>query len=892
MENFAVDWFDTYTDEGGKVYAVILGSDYDAIDGLDVYDTIDLTNVTQELSGTNESKPSQTHLNILDKTPLSYMKLASGTFPATAADVTADTDISELVPGLTLPVQFTVTNKGTSVIDDVTAEVGGQSVNFTELNLLPNESTALVMTYAVPEGAVSDANYTVSSGGETLGSGTLVLNRPDVGISGMKLLRESDGERDIQITLSNSSNIPLDGSGKTVRLALYKDAEHENMIGGEVTIGESALADIDAGTYTAVQTIDVTQLFDSEDGEIPDDGLTVYAGAWVTDTAEPDETNNSSSISFKGLLTKYESLMTMDTFVGVEGDGKYTVNAMIRNNSLQPAALGSITADVLDDKNHLLASVDLTEDLTLKGEERKDIRSAPLALDGTPASVSLRSSTASVLLDAATNGGVADIPSVELTKDGKLPANMPSASKAGYRFRGWFTEPSGGEQVTADTVLQGGDTIYAQFTSRYSGGGIADSAAPSTQTVTVTSDSGSIPVTVTVQDNTAAVAAPTQAQMAELIGASQETGAVTIDLSKLPETVTAVTIPAETVKAIDKAMEDTGAGLTVKLPNSSVTFAPAALASIAGQTGGKDLQLNVEPVAETSLTNLQQKAVADLDVQAVYNIFLASDNKRITDFGGGRATVEVTHKVKQGQMPGGFVVWYAAEDGAREEVPTTATRDAVKFSVTHFSSYVIAYDEERAAVCAQDTTCPISAFTDADPKAWYHDGVHWALENGIMSGTGGKKFEPDTATTRAMIVTILWRLEGEPEADYAMSFADVPEGQWYTDAIRWAASTGVVSGYSDAAFGPNDAITREQLAAILYRYAQSKGKDVSIGEDTNLLSFADAGDWSDWSVSALQWAVGSGIINGMSDGTLNPKGEATRAQVATMLMRYCTLNAQ
>ena len=193
--------------------------------------------------------------------------------------------------------------------------------------------------------------------------------------------------------------------------------------------------------------------------------------------------------------------------------------------------------------------------------------------------------------------------------------------------------------------------------------------------------------------------------------------------------------------------------------------------------------------------------------------------------------------------------------------------------------------------CLHDAACPMNDFSDLEPMAWYHDGVHYVLDNGIMGGTGGGKFEPNTATTRAMIVTILWRLEGEPEADYAMAFADVPEGQWYTEAIRWAASTGIVSGYSDVAFGPNDAITREQLSAILYRYAQSKGADVSIGEDTNLLSFADAGDWSDWSVSALQWAVGSGIING-KDGKLVPKGDASRAEAATMLMRYCTLNAQ
>ena len=135
-----------------------------------------------------------------------------------------------------------------------------------------------------------------------------------------------------------------------------------------------------------------------------------------------------------------------------------------------------------------------------------------------------------------------------------------------------------------------------------------------------------------------------------------------------------------------------------------------------------------------------------------------------------------------------------------------------------------------------------------------------------------------------MIVTMLYRMEKEPAVTGALSFRDVPGGQWYTDAIRWATANGIVNGYSDTAFGPNDNVSREQLATILYRYARYKG--VVPGAGADLSGFTDAEAISDWAEDALRWAVSKGIINGMGDGLLSPGTEAVRAQVATMLMRY------
>lgn len=178
-------------------------------------------------------------------------------------------------------------------------------------------------------------------------------------------------------------------------------------------------------------------------------------------------------------------------------------------------------------------------------------------------------------------------------------------------------------------------------------------------------------------------------------------------------------------------------------------------------------------------------------------------------------------------------------------------------------------------------------FADVAENAWYTDAVRYVYEHDLMDGIGSTTFAPDATTSRAMIATILWRMAGSPAVNGSIGFSDVADGQWYSEAIRWAASEGIVDGYGNGSFGPNDPITREQFAAMLWRYAASAGYDVSIGESTNILSYADATNVSEYAIPAMQWACGSGVITGISEATLVPLGEATRAQAATMLMRFC-----
>ncbi len=221
-------------------------------------------------------------------------------------------------------------------------------------------------------------------------------------------------------------------------------------------------------------------------------------------------------------------------------------------------------------------------------------------------------------------------------------------------------------------------------------------------------------------------------------------------------------------------------------------------------------------------------------------------------------------------------------DGSGKTISTTRKSDMV-YTFTMPASAVkvsVSYIKDDSAVVE-----PTTGFSDVAATAWYANAVKYAVDKGMMNGVGGNKFAPDGVTNRGMIVTVLYRLENEPTAA-AASFTDVASGAYYANAVAWASANGIVTGYGNGKFGPNDSITREQFAAILYRYAQYKKYDVSVGEDTNILSYNDAQSISAYAIPAIQWACGAGVMNG-SNGRLTPKSGATRAQAAQLFMNFC-----
>lgn len=195
--------------------------------------------------------------------------------------------------------------------------------------------------------------------------------------------------------------------------------------------------------------------------------------------------------------------------------------------------------------------------------------------------------------------------------------------------------------------------------------------------------------------------------------------------------------------------------------------------------------------------------------------------------------------------------------------------------------------DANTTVYAKWTEAPVSGLPFGDVKTtdWFYNDVKYVYEKGMMAGTAADVFAPNATTTRAMIVTILYRLEGSPAVTGTSAFVDVPAGQWYTDAVNWAAANQIVKGTSATTFAPNDSITREQMAAILYRYAQYKGYDVT--KKADLSGYSDNGQVSAYAKDALAWANAAKLINGVTNTTLAPQGNATRAQVSAILHRFC-----
>ena len=417
-----------------------------------------------------------------------------------------------------------------------------------------------------------------------------------------------------------------------------------------------------------------------------------------------------------------------------------------------------------------------------------------------------------------------------------------------------------------------------KLTPAPSGGGSSSTPAI---TVPVSGSGDTVHVSASVSGSTAEVKEIKSAEL-DKIGTDS---AVVIDLSGLNKGVTGVTLSTDTIDSICKTEAD---GVTIKLPNAELRVDRQTLAAVTEQAAGSKIRLVVEPdsTARGTMTAAQRSTLAGMKNAAALEAYFVSNGTRIHDFKGGSVELIIPYRAE-----GAIRAWFLKEDGTREPVSAHYDKENAQLILHHFSHYVIEELDSSAAytVCAKDDSCPLGAFGDLTAAAWYHDGVHYCLENGLMRGVSGGEFLPDGSTTRAQLVTILWRLEGSPETTGAVRFGDTAGGAWYTEAVRWAAGCGVVKGYDDGRFGPDDAVTREQMAAILYRYAQHKGYDVSAGNDTNILSFDDAFTVSEYAIPAMQWACGSGMVRGIEQKggmLLAPRDTTTRAQTATLLMRF------
>ena len=357
-----------------------------------------------------------------------------------------------------------------------------------------------------------------------------------------------------------------------------------------------------------------------------------------------------------------------------------------------------------------------------------------------------------------------------------------------------------------------------------------------------------------------------------------------------PVTVTAAPVPVTGV-SLNKDSLALGVGdsetLTATVApanaaNQNVTWASSDTSVATVDAAGKVTAVGAG-TATITVTTVDGGKTAACTVTVRPDIPPANPNYRITVEAtqGGTVTADPT------AAKAGTTVTLTPVPDRGYQVGTVAVTDRfgepVAVTEQAGGTYTFTMPNGQVTVTVTFAEAPLP-FPDVTEGDWFYDAVRCAYETGLMDGVGDSLFAPNSQTTRAQLVTILHRLAGEPEPGGDSGFADVETGIWYTDAVAWAAANGIVNGTTDTTFAPGEDITREQLVTVLYRYAESKGYDVSASAD--LSGYPDAGQVQDYAQPAMAWAVAEGIVEGV-DGNLNPTGDATRAQIATILMRFC-----
>lgn len=414
--------------------------------------------------------------------------------------------------------------------------------------------------------------------------------------------------------------------------------------------------------------------------------------------------------------------------------------------------------------------------------------------------------------------------SAETGDDGTLDS-LPVPVRDGYDFTGWYTEADGGTQITLDTVFTEDTIVYAHWTE----------IKPEIKTYTVTT-----------------TANPSEWGSVSGSGTYNEGDEVTVSAT-----------PADGYKFVK--WTENGQSISTSANYSFIITSDRVLTAVFE----KDHSAVVPDIPPAP-------SVPSTPVDTSYSITIANADNGTINVSSNSA--KVGEKVTITVLP---------NTGYHTGIIEVTATGGTLIDVTDYGKETFSFTMPNSSVTVKVNfiKCFSLGFSDLNTSAWYHKYTDFVIGKGLMNGIGGGLFSPNGITTRAQMLMVLWNIEGNPMMNYQISFVDVSDDQWYADAINWAVTNGIATGYDSNKFGPNDPVTREQMAVILYRYAIYKGIDVS--RQANLSDYNDADSVSDWAETAIRWAVDAGLIEGMSKVALAPAGNSTRAQVAAVLMRFC-----
>ena len=556
---------------------------------------------------------------------------------------------------------------------------------------------------------------------------------------------------------------------------------------------------------------------------------------------------------------------------------------------------------------------------------------APTTITTQPSDVSVAEGTSATFTVAVTGNSTLSY-QWQQSSDGSSWTDIPDATSASYTVADTTTAMSGNQYrcVVKDgddnSVTSNAVTLTVTEQPRYQiavdpaalnfGSIYDDQAAPTAQTVTITNTGNqSVTLTQPTADNyvigtlstttldpnatatftvqpKAGLSAGSYEENLTISGTGGTSASVALRFSVRERPYIPPTPPSVSEETIDAILDaEPGETVSVALEDGDTTLDAEVFETLAGQDitleialeDGVTWTVNGQDIpADANLDDLDLSVEMNSDgipVDVVNSITGERDTVQMTLAHDGDFGFTMTLTAPLGAENAGYWanLYHFDEDAERLIFETAAEIDAdgsVSLSLSHASQYAIVIDDHSHATI----DLPFSDVSDSD---WFYDPVVWIYNEGLMTGTSATTFEPNTSTTRAMIVAMLARLEGVESADSA-GFTDVSGSDWYATAVNWAASEGIVGGFGDGTFQPNAPITREQMASILYRYAEYKGLDVSAR--TDLSHYSDQP--SVWAEDVLSWAVAEGLLTGVTNDQLQPQGNATRAQVAAILERF------
>lgn len=453
-----------------------------------------------------------------------------------------------------------------------------------------------------------------------------------------------------------------------------------------------------------------------------------------------------------------------------------------------------------------------------------------------------------------------------------------------------FTSDEAGSYYYA--VVESGATTPTINTSET---GTSCVSGENTISLTSLSDAGAKDIYIVAKDAAENVSQPLKIEIPAYIAPVYDISADTqsLDFGTVTEGYEA---PAEQTVTITNAGNQPQ---TLTQPASTSSFEVGTLSKAELPVGGT-VTFTVRPKAGLPVGSYSEKIV----VSSLENTTVSvTANFTVKQFSSGGGTTTYPVQVEENSQNGGVqvspknavpgtLVTVTPQPAPGYELATLSVLDQYgnEVDVNPLGNGNYSFKMPRSGVkveatfyCTGSELCPTHHLSDVLVKAWYHDAVDYVVEHGIMTGTSATTFEPNTTLSRAMVAQILYNLEGQPTVTGESTFTDV-SGHWAIDAITWAQKTGVVTGYENNTFRPNQAVTREELAQVLYNYAQYK--KITLPALGDLSKFPDGDKVSPWARTAMKWATGLGVINGYEDSTLEPGGDSTRAQAASILMNF------